>query len=161
MAQAGFPLPLDGGCRCNAIRYRVTGTPAFTFACHCTDCRQLTASAFSIGLAVPEAGFVVAAGEPRMWTKTADSGKPSHQYWCAVCHGWTHTIAEGSPGMVVVRASTLDDSNWARPVGQIFLCSAYPWARLSVSLNYDREFEDTGPLKDAFARSGIRPKQAD
>ena len=29
MAQAGFPLPLDGGCRCGAIRYRVTGVPAF------------------------------------------------------------------------------------------------------------------------------------
>ncbi len=67
MAQAGFLLPLDGGCRCGAIRYRVTGMPAFTFACHCTDCRQLTASAFSIGLAVPEDGFAVVDGEPRIW----------------------------------------------------------------------------------------------
>ena len=160
MAQADFPLPLDGGCRCGAIRYRVTAMPAFTFACHCTDCRQLTASAFSIGLAVPEASFAVGGGEPRMWTKTADSGKPSHQYWCAVCHGWTHTIAEASPGVVVVRASTLDNSDWVRPVGQIFLRSAYPWARLSVPLNYEEEFEDTGPLKSAFACSDIRPKQA-
>ena len=80
MAQADFPPPLDGGCRCGAIRFRVTGVPAFTFACHCTDCRQLTASAFSIGLAVPEDGFVVIDGEPRTWTKAADSGKPSYQY---------------------------------------------------------------------------------
>ena len=161
MAQAEFPLPLDGGCRCGAIRYRVTGAPAFTFACHCTDCRQLTASAFSIGLVVPEDAFKVIDGEPRIWTKIADSGKPSHQYWCAICHGWTHTIAEGSPGMVVVRASTLDDSDWVRPVGQIFLRSAYPWARLPVSLNYEEEFEDTGPLKSAFAGSDIRSKRAE
>ena len=159
MKHADFPSPLFGGCRCGAIRYRVTGGPAFTFACHCTDCRQLTASAFSIGLAVPADGFVVVAGEPRIWTKIADSGKPSHQYWCAICHGWTHTIAEGSPGMVVVRASTLDSSDWVRPVGQIFLRSAYAWARLPVPLDYEEEFEDTGPLKTAFARSGIRPDQ--
>ena len=160
MAQAGFPLPLNGGCRCGAIRYRVNGVPAFTFACHCTDCRQLTASAFSIGLAVPDAGFAVIGGQPRMWTKIADSGKPSHQYWCAVCHGWTHTVAEGSPGMVVVRASTLDSSDWVRPVGQIFLRSAYPWARLPVLLNYNNEFEDAGLLRSAFACSGICPTQA-
>lgn len=110
---------------------------------------------------MPEGGFVVIGGEPRCWTKTADSGKPRHQYWCGTCHGWTHTVAEGSPGTVVVRASTLDDSDWVRPVGQIFLHSAYPWARLSVLLDYEKEFEDTGPLKDAFAGSGIRPKQSE
>ena len=107
-------------------------------------------------MAVSKDGFAVVGGEPRKWTKTADSGKPSHQYWCAVCHGWTHTIAEGSPGMVVVRASTLDHADWVRPVGQIFLRSAYPWVQLSVSLSYEEEFEDTGPLKSAFACSDIR-----
>lgn len=63
--------------------------------------------------------------------------------------------------MVVVRAGTLDDSDWVRPVGQIFLRSAYPWARLPVPLDYEKEFEDTGPLKRAFELSGIRPGQAE
>jgi hypothetical protein len=107
---------------------------------------------------VPKEGFTVTVGEPRVWNKIADSGKPSHQYWCPICHGWTHTIAEGSPGMVIVRATTLDAYEWVRPVGQIFLRSSYPWARLQVSLDYETEFEDTGPLKSAFAESGIRPK---
>jgi hypothetical protein len=44
-----------------------------------------------------------------------------------------------------------------RPVGQIFLRSSYSWARLQVPLNYETEFEDTGPLRSAFAESGIRP----
>jgi hypothetical protein len=39
-----------------------------------------------------------------------------------------------------------------------FLRSSYPWARLEVALDYEMEFEDTGPLKSAFAESGIRPK---
>ena len=62
--------------------------------------------------------------------------------------------------MVVVRASTLDSSDWVRPVGQIFLRSAYPWARLPVLLNYNNEFEDAGLLRSAFACSGICPTQA-
>jgi hypothetical protein len=157
MKQSDFPLPLNGGCRCGTVRYRVTSAPAFIFACHCTDCRRLTAGAFSIGMPVPKEGFAVTAGDPRVWTKIADSGKPSHQYWCPICHGWTHTIAEGSPGMVIVRATTLDAYEWVRPVGQIFLRSSYPWARLQVPLTFETEFEDTGPLKSAFANSGIRP----
>ena len=132
MTPSSFPLPLDGGCRCGAVRYRVTRDPLFVFACHCTDCRQLTAGAFSLGMPVPRDGFAVLAGEPRRWTKTADSGKPSHQFWCATCHGWTHTVAEHSPDAVIVRASTLDRSDWVRPVGQIFLRSGYHWARLSA-----------------------------
>jgi hypothetical protein len=59
--------------------------------------------------------------------------------------------------MVIVRATTLDAYEWVRPVGQIFLRSAYPWARLQVPLSYETEFDDTGPLKSAFAESGIRP----
>ncbi len=157
MDDAAFPLPLDGGCRCGAVRYRITAAPTFVFACHCTDCRQLTASAFSVGMPVPKEGFAVIAGEPRSWTKIADSGLPSHQYWCGACHGWTHTVAEHSPQAVIVRASTLDDHGWVRPVGQIFLRSGYPWARLPLPLNYDTEFEDTVALEAAFAASGVRP----
>lgn len=157
MAQTDFPLPLDGGCRCGAVRYRVASAPAFIFACHCTDCRQLTSGAFAIGMPVPREGFDLVAGEPKVWTKIADSGKPSHQYWCATCHGWTHTIAEASPNMVIVRATTLDDYSWVRPVGQIFLRSAYPWAKLPVPLGYPQEFERTDELVATFASSGIHP----
>ena len=62
--------------------------------------------------------------------------------------------------MIVVCASTLDNSDWVQPVGQIFLRSAYRWARLPVSLNDEKEFEDTGPLKSAFACDDIRPMRA-
>jgi len=34
-------FPLNGGCRCRAIRYQITEAPLFSFACHCTDCQQL------------------------------------------------------------------------------------------------------------------------
>ena len=43
---------LVGGCRCGHIHYEITEQPWFGFACHCTDCQQLTASAFSLGITV-------------------------------------------------------------------------------------------------------------
>ena len=152
---------LDGGCRCGAIRYRVTGRPKFGFACHCTDCQQLSSSAFSLGLAVAQGDFELVQGEPRRWSKTGSSGKPSHQFTCPVCAGWTHTLPEASAGVVIVRPSTLDEHAWFRPVAQIFTRSALPWAPLAVPLSYETEFEDTAPLeavhRDAVIGPGPQP----
>ncbi len=154
----GFPLPLAGCCRCGLIRYRVTAAPSFTFACHCTDCRQLTSSAFSMGMAVPDAGFELHDGdEPRCWVKTGSSGKESRQYTCPTCAGWTHTRAHSTPGITIVRPITLDHHAWVRPVAQIFTRSALPWALMPVQFSYATEFEDPSPLEQAFAIGGIRP----
>ena len=35
-----------GGCLCGAARYSVRGEPYKSGLCHCTDCRQVTGSAF-------------------------------------------------------------------------------------------------------------------
>lgn len=36
----------EGGCRCHAVRYRLSGEPFKTGLCHCTDCRKETGSPF-------------------------------------------------------------------------------------------------------------------
>ena len=155
--QDDYPLPLAGGCRCGRIRYTARSAPLFSFACHCTDCQQLSASAFSLGLVVPRDGFDVTEGDPRVWTKIADSGKPSHQYTCPDCAGWTHTLAEASAQAIILRPTTLDDHAWFRPVGEIFTRSAMPWAGLATPLSYETEFEETETLTATFRAAGIRP----
>lgn len=153
-----FTLPLDGGCFCGAIRYRVGQPPLFTMACHCIDCQQMTASAFSLGLAIPAAGFAVTSDtQPRALDKQADSGATSTRYVCPECTGWTHTTTTGSPDSVIVRPSSLDDSDWVRPIAEIFTRSALPWARLATAFSYETEFEDPSPIVAAFNTSDIRP----
>ena len=151
-----FALPMAGQCRCGRIRYKVTKPPSFIIACHCTDCQQLTSSAFSTGMAVPQDGFTL-QGEPDCWERTADSGGWSRQFTCPACKGWTHTRTQNAPRMVVVRPSTLIDHSWVRPIAQIFTASALPWALLQTSLSFEKEFEDPQQLEQAFAASGIAP----
>lgn len=156
-----FPLPLAGGCFCGAVRYRIAAEPLFSMACHCTDCQQMTASAFSLGLAVPQAGFVLEAGEPRPLPKTGDSGHVSTRFVCPDCGVWTHTELAASPEVTVVRPSSLDDPAWVRPVAEIYTRSAHDWARLAVPLSYEAEFDDPAPLIAEFRGSGIRPAERD
>lgn len=37
----------EGGCKCGAVRFRVTGQPKRIGICHCTDCRQFGGSVYS------------------------------------------------------------------------------------------------------------------
>ena len=158
-ADLTFPLPLSGGCRCGAVRYRVTQAPGFTFACHCTDCQQLSASAFSLGMVVLKEGFSVTEGDDAIhcWSKIGSSGKESRQFTCAVCSGWLYTQADSAAAFTIVRPTTLDDHRWVKPIAQIFTRSALPWALKQVQFSYETEFEDPAPIQQAFAVSGIRP----
>jgi len=46
-------LPWDGGCRCGQVRMRISALPILTMACHCKGCQRMSASAFSLGAAIP------------------------------------------------------------------------------------------------------------
>lgn len=41
-------FPMEGGCSCGLIRYRITQAPIVVHCCHCTSCQRETGSAFAI-----------------------------------------------------------------------------------------------------------------
>jgi len=155
MDEGRYTYPITGGCRCGSIRYEISKPPLFVMACHCTDCQEQTASAFSLGMPVEKSGFAL-TGEPVVITKTGDSGKESRSYRCPVCAVWTHTTTDSSQDMVVVRPSTLDDTDWVNPVAQIFVRSAMSWAKLDVPHSYEKEFEDPNEIIATFRSAQTR-----
>ena len=87
-----WKLPWEGGCRCGAVRIRVTKPPLLTAACHCTGCQRMSASAFSLTLSVPADGFEVIEGEPVIGGL---HGPQAHHYHCDRCKSWMFTRIEG------------------------------------------------------------------
>src|SRR5690606_31946296 len=43
-------FPVEGGCQCGAVRYRVTAAPATVYRCHCKDCQRLSGAAWSMSM---------------------------------------------------------------------------------------------------------------
>jgi len=41
-------FPLEGGCDCRAVRYRMETRPLFVNCCHCRWCQRETGSAFAL-----------------------------------------------------------------------------------------------------------------
>ena len=59
-----WKLPWEGGCRCDQTRVRMSAAPLISATCHCTGCQRMSASAFSLTLAIPMGGFEVTQGKP-------------------------------------------------------------------------------------------------
>ncbi|HEY3799351.1 MAG TPA: GFA family protein [Caulobacteraceae bacterium] len=123
-------FPIEGGCACGAVRYRVTAPPAYVYACHCTDCQTLTTSVFSLNALLRGEALEILQGELKTWVRTADSGNQIPQHVCAKCGVRIFTEAPQAPGTKTLRLGSLDDTSWLHPASSIWMKSAQPWVRM-------------------------------
>jgi hypothetical protein len=151
-----WKLPWDGGCRCGAVRLRVTKPPLLAVACHCTGCQRMSASAFSLSLAVPADGFEVTAGEPVIGGL---HGPQAHHFHCPGCKSWMFTRIEGMEQMVNLRPTMLDDHLWYAPFAEFFTDEKLPWASTPARHSYATapEMAEFQPLIEKYAAEGARP----
>lgn len=117
-------LPWDGGCRCGKVRFRVSEAPFVTVACHCRGCQRMTASAFSLSVAVPVAGFAVTEGE----TELGGLHGAQRHHFCGWCKSWLFTRMEGIDWFVNVRATALDEPGWFVPFVETCTAEKLAWA---------------------------------
>ncbi|MEG3145727.1 GFA family protein [Sphingomonas sp. RT2P30] len=147
---ANAPLPMSGGCRCGKVRFTITAAPLLTMACHCTGCQRMTASAYSISVAVPENGFAVTTGETVIGGLHGDQQQHHHCDWCK---SWLFTRIEPDLGFVNVRAVMLDETGWFTPFIETFTSEAFPWAKTGAPHSFAQfpAMEEYQPLIAAFA----------
>jgi hypothetical protein len=121
---------IQGGCRCGAVRYTLAvDTLPRSYACHCLDCQTWSGSAFSLQFFLPETSLSV-SGLPTVFELMTPSGNVSLQRMCAVCHTRIYNSNSARPGLVVVRAGTLDRSDELDVVAHIWVKRKQSWLTL-------------------------------
>ena len=121
---------LHGGCRCGAVRYTLAlDVVPRTYACHCRDCQTWSGSAFSQQTFLPETALEV-QGPVVVYELTNASGRISTQRMCGVCHARIYNTNSARPGVVVVRAGTLDRSDELEVAAHIWVKRKQPWLAL-------------------------------
>ena len=144
-------FPVEGGCQCGAVRYRLTASPLSVYNCHCKDCQRFSGAAWSMSMIVRDDDFAV-TGAIDTYAKVAESGRTIRMNFCAHCHGWLYNQPP-APGVVVVRAGTLDDLDWAQPIGNIWTESKAAWVAIDPALvNFPGQAVDRQPLYDAWSQ---------
>lgn len=141
-----------GGCRCGQIRFKVTGKPLITMACHCVGCQRMTGSAFSLSALYPSNSFAVTQGDPVIGGL---HGATRH-YFCSHCMSWLFTRPEGMDDFVNLRATLMDDAHSYRPFIETHTSEMLPWAKTSAIHSFEKlpPAELFGPLIAEFAENG-------
>ena len=142
-------LPLEGGCRCDRVRFRVTEAPLLETVCHCRGCQQMTGSAYSTTVTVPTNGFSVIEGQAVVGGMHSDEFDHMHCDWCK---SWVFTQPREDIGFVNVRATMLDDPSWFSPWMETQTAEMLPWAQTGAVRSYPRfpEMADYARLTEEY-----------
>lgn len=139
------PFPLEGGCTCRAVRYRMKTKPLIVHCCHCRWCQRETGASFALNAMIEAARVEVLQGAPEIVDTPSNSGKGQKIVRCTTCRiaVWSH-YAGGGDAVSFVRVGTLDMPDHLPPDIHIFTSSKQPWVVLpagtpAVAEYYDRK----------------------
>jgi hypothetical protein len=127
------PAPVEGGCSCGGVRYRLLSEPLFTHCCHCLNCQRQTGSAFVINLLIEADRVELVAGDPRPVDAPRDDGSSQRIFRCPRCQVAVYS-EYGRPEVRFVRGGTLDDPSRVTPDVHIFTRSKLSWVALPDSV---------------------------
>ena len=137
--------PLEGGCTCRNVRYRMTSAPLFVHCCHCRWCQRETGASFALNAMIESDRVEILHGEPEVVLTPSNSGKGQRIVRCPICRVavWSHYAGAGD-AVRFVRVGTLDDPDRLPPDIHIFTASKQPWVVLpagapAVPEYYDRD----------------------
>lgn len=67
-------FPLEGGCTCRHLRYRMETPPLFVHCCHCRWCQRETGASFALNAMIEADRVTLLAGEPEVVDTPSQSG---------------------------------------------------------------------------------------
>jgi len=141
MSDNGFPI--EGGCDCRGVRYRMLTRPLFVHCCHCRWCQRETGSAFALNAMIESDRVEVLQGAPQVVDTPSNSGKGQRIVRCPTCRiaVWSHYAGAGDK-VRFVRVGTLDNPDRLPPDIHIFTASRQPWVVLPPGTPAEPEYYD-------------------
>jgi hypothetical protein len=156
------PFPLEGGCACRRIRYRMETRPLFVHCCHCRWCQRESGASFALNAMIEADRITLLGAEPERVDTPSESGFGQVFLRCPTCRValWSHYAGAG-PVVSFVRVGTLDAPDHLRPDIHIFTASKQPWVVLdpgtpAVPEYYERE--QHWPAESLARRDVLLPK---
>ena len=135
---------MSGSCLCGAVTYEVTGEPMIVGHCHCVDCRKASGTGHGTHVGMPEPS-VKMKGAVTGYKHSADSGNDVERCFCPTCGCAIYSTNTSMPGMVFLRASSLDDPDQVTPQMIVYASRAPKWDVMDASLPSFAEMPEGGP----------------
>jgi len=138
-------FPLEGGCDCRHVRFRMETAPLFVHCCHCRWCQRESGASFALNAMIEADRVTVLGAEPELVDTPSASGYGQKFARCPKCRLalWSNYASAG-PLIRFVRVGTLDLPDHLPPDIHIFTASKQPWVVIpaeaaAVPEYYERE----------------------
>jgi hypothetical protein len=157
-------FPLEGGCTCKAIRYRMMTRPMFVHCCHCRWCQRETGTSFALNAMIEADRVIVLSGAPEIVNTPSSSGKGQKIWRCPTCRIalWSNYAGAGA-AVHFVRVGTLDRPDALPPDIHIFTASKQPWVVLPEGMPAVAEYYDASdywPTESLARRAAVLARKA-
>ncbi len=122
-------MHVHGSCHCGAIEFEAMVDPERVTICHCTDCQNLTGTAYRVTVAASAESFRLVQGTPKVYFKFGDSGNQRAHSFCGNCGSpvYAHAAVD-SPKSYGLRVGCLRERNDLVPRRRIWCRSALSWS---------------------------------
>jgi hypothetical protein len=154
-------FPLEGGCTCGAVRYRVVAPPLFVHCCHCRWCQRETGAAFALHAMIESDRVQLLQGEVERVDTPSLSGKGQKIVRCPRCRIalWSHYAGAGE-AVKFLRVGTLDTPDAMPPDIHIYTMSKQPWLVLPPGTPAVEEFYSRSKYWPAESIARLRALKA-
>ena len=122
---------LTGNCLCGRVSFEADGDIAMQGNCHCTDCQQVSGSPFAT-LVFMSSDNVQVTGEVKSFSHSVDSGNQLSKEFCPNCG--SQMFAKGRPGMVGLRAGSINEKEHIQPQFNVYASSKVPCTIMDESI---------------------------
>ena len=152
-------LPLDGGCDCGEIRYRITTKPLIVHCCHCRWCQRESGASFALNAMIEAERVEVLKGEAEVIDTPSNSGKGQKIARCPQCRIalWSNYTGGGDK-VKFVRVGTLDAPDVMPPDIHIFTSTKQPWVILPPGISAFAEYyraDEVWPAESLARRKAL------
>ncbi len=124
---------LSGSCLCGAVRYTCTAQPVYSVNCHCRDCQKSTGSGYAPIILLPMSAVTV-TGDVTYYASTGESGHSVKRGFCPTCGSQLFGQPAVMPGMLGIKAATLDEPAHYQPQADMYADSAQSWDTMAPHL---------------------------
>ena len=121
-------MKVDGRCHCGRIVFTAEVDPETASICHCMDCQRFSGAPFRTSVPARVEDFLLVSGAPKIYVKTAESGRRRAQAFCGECGTPIYASAAENPTVLNLRLGAVQQRAEIAPRRQIWCSSALPWA---------------------------------
>lgn len=114
-----------GRCLCGAIAFQIDGELEPIQICYCKQCQRAQGTALATNIPVQESAFRFTCGAELLTGYESSSGK--QRYFCSRCGSPIFSKRDSLPGVLRVRAGTLDEPVNSRPSHHFYIAFKPSW----------------------------------